>query len=84
MEAAMMVMADSVMAQMSTSPMLYVKSAQVPIKGIYAVFTTQATPALVKEVSISITINRYSLAYKHPNDIAQMMGRFSRRFICSL
>lgn len=46
-EAAIMVMADSVIAQMSTSAMLYVKPAQVPIRGMYAVFTTQATPALV-------------------------------------
>lgn len=46
-DAAMIVIADSVMAQMRTSAMLYVKPAQVPISGRYTVLTMHATPALV-------------------------------------
>ena len=46
-DAAMMVIADSVIAHMRTSAMLYVKSAQVPINGKYTVLTTHATPALI-------------------------------------
>jgi hypothetical protein len=84
MEAAMMVMADSVMAQMSTSPILYVKSVQVPIKGMYAVLTTQATPALTQDVSTFNTTQAFFLTHKHPKDIAQMIDHFSRRLICSL
>jgi hypothetical protein len=46
-DAAMIVIADSVIAQMRSPAMLYVKSAQVSISGKYTVLTMQATPALV-------------------------------------